>query len=509
MAASVRSDRLARMVNTYLATGWRRYGWLAAGTALGLFGTNGEWSIPIAGWLFSIGLMRFTRSSTVLAGLACVGLSSAATSVVHVAAAGQSGVLPILLGCLVLSLILSIPLLVDRLLFQRLNPFLATLVFPAARVTVEFLVAAISPLGTIFGPLAATQSANLPLLQTVSVTGIYGISFLMAWLASVVNLALERGLSRPSIRTVALTYVSVLVLVLVGGGLRLAMAPTPPSLVRVAGISASLAAEGRMRQINNFHTPQVLPEQKPTLRKAFAALNDDLFARTRIEADGGAKIVAWPETAAVVLDEDLPDFLRTAQDLAREKRIYLDMGIAVILDGQPHSRDIVVLVAPDGKVLSIFDKAHPVPGMESLRPGDGIVPVSATPYGRLANVICFDADFPSTLRTRADIMFVPANDWKGIERTHSANAVFRAVENGYALVRQTSNGISIAVDAYGASLARTNYFSTAQQSMVVSVPTRGTWTVYGLVGDLFAWLCVASVVGLAALAAVRRTGLQG
>ncbi|MFF5205311.1 nitrilase-related carbon-nitrogen hydrolase [Streptosporangium sp. NPDC000396] len=509
MAAAARSDSLWYMTNTSFVTGWQKYAWLAAGIALGLFSTNSEWSIPIAGWLFPIGLMRFTRSSGVLAGFGCVVLSATAVTVVYVAAAGQLGVLPILLGCLILNLILSIPLLVDRLLFQRLNPFLGTLVFPAARAAVEFLVAAISPLGTIFGPLAATQSANLPLLQLVSVTGIYGISFLMAWVAPVVNVALERRLNRPLIRTVTLAYVSVLVLVLTGGGLRLAMAPTAPNLVRVAGISASLAAENRMREIDNFHTPQVLPEQKPVLRKAFAVLNDDLFAHSRIEADAGAKIVAWSETAAVVLNEDYAVFLRKAQELAKEKKIYLNMGIAVILDGQPHSRDIAVLVAPDGRVLSTFDKAHPVPGMESLRPGDGVVPVSKTPYGRLANVICFDADFPGTLRTQADIMFVPANDWKGIEHMHSANAVFRAVENGYALVRQTSSGIAITVDAYGVNLARTNYFSTTQQSMVVSVPTRGTWTVYGLVGDLFAWLCVASVVGLTIFALFRQIGHRG
>ncbi|MEV4399777.1 nitrilase-related carbon-nitrogen hydrolase [Nonomuraea sp. NPDC049607] len=492
------------MANTYLAGGRRRYGWLAAGIALGLVGTNSEWAVPLAGWLFSIGLMRFTRSSGVPAGLACVGLSATATTVVHVAAAGQLGVPPILLGCLLLSLVLSLPLLADRLLFRRLSPFLGTLVFPAARVTVEFLVAAISPLGTIFGPLAATQSANLPLLQTASVTGIYGISFLMAWAAPVVNLALEHRLAWPPVRAVTLAYVSVLVSVLLGGGLRLATAATAPELVRVAGISASLAAEQRMREIDNFHTPQVLPEQKPTLRKAFAVLDDDLFARTRTEADGGARIVAWAETAAVVLGEDYPAFLRKAQELAKEKRIYLDMGVAVVLDGRPRSRDLAVLVTPEGRVASVFDKAHPVPGMEDLRPGDGVVPVTGTPYGRLAHVICFDADFPATLRTRADIMFVPANDWKGIERTHAANAVFRAVENGYSLVRQTSNGLAITVDPYGTPLARTNYFSTTQQSMVVSVPTRGTWTLYGLVGDLFAGLCAAAVAALAGVAVLRR-----
>ncbi|MFQ6330688.1 nitrilase-related carbon-nitrogen hydrolase [Nocardia sp. CWNU-33] len=494
------------MGNLSFASGWRKYFWLAAGVVAALFATNSAWSVPVAGWLFSIALMRFTRSCSALTGFACAALSSTAVTIVLVTVAGGSAGGPILLGCLVLSLLLSIPLLVDRLLFQRLAPFAATLVFPAARAAVEFLVAAISPLGTIFGPLATTQSANLPLLQVVSVTGLYGISFLMAWVAPVVNDALEHRWDWPSIRTVTLAYVSVLGLVLLGGGLRLALAPTAPSLVRVAGVSVSRAAEERMREIDNFHAPEVLPEQKPVLRRAFAVLNDDLFARSRTEADAGARIVAWPEAAAVVLGEDFDDFLRQARDLAKDKAIYLDMGIAVILDGQPRSRDIAVLVAPDGQVLSTFDKAHPVPGLESLRPGDGIVSVSATPYGRIASVVCFDADFPRTMRTRADIMFVPANDWKGIERMHAANAVFRAVENGYNLVRETSNGIAITVDAYGTTLARTDYFSTTQQSMVVSVPTRGTWTVYGLIGDLFAWLCIAGVAGLTAMAAVRRIG---
>ncbi|MRH90018.1 nitrilase [Nocardia sp. SYP-A9097] len=490
------------------ATGWRKYLWLAAGIGTGLVAANGEWSIPIAGWLFSIGLMRFTRGTGALTGFACVASASTATSVILVAAAGQLTVLPMVLGCAILSVLLSLPLLIDRLLFQRLNPFTATLVFPAARVAVEFLIAVISPFGTVFGPLADTQSTNLPLLQLVSVTGIYGISFLMAWVAPIVNCALEYRWSRPT-RAATSAFAVVAVLVFAGGGLRLALAPTAPNLVRIAGISVSLAAEDRMREIDNFHTPRLLPEQKPVLRRAFAVLDDDLFAHSRIEADAGAEIVAWSETAAVVLDEDYPEFLRQARDLAVDKRIYLDMGIAVILDGQPRSRDIAVLIAPDGQVLSTYDKAHPVPGMESLRPGDGIVPVSHTPYGRLANVICFDADFPGTLRTRADIMLVPANDWKGIARTHSANAVFRAVENGYSLVRQTSNGIAITVDAYGVPLARTNYFGTAQQSMVVSVPTRGTWTIYGVVGDLFAWLCGAGVTGVAALAAVRGIGRRG
>ncbi|MFF0270330.1 nitrilase-related carbon-nitrogen hydrolase [Kribbella sp. NPDC004536] len=472
-----------------LSSGWRKWLWLLAGAGLGVVGTNTTWSIAVAGWVFSVCLMRFTRASGVLAGFLWVCLGSAASTVLGVAAAGQSGTAAILVGCLVLSVLLSLPLLADRLVAARLGPLLGTLVFPAARVAVEFLIASTSPLGTIFGPLGTSQSTNLPLLQLVSVTGIYGISFLMAWAAPVANLLLERRGARP-----AAAYASVLGLVLLGGGLRLAAAPAHGELVRVAGVSVSQAAEDRKRQLAG----------RPA--EAYAALNDDLFAQTRREASGGAKIVAWPEAGAAVLEPDYPAFLAAARNVARDNHIYLDLGVAVMRTGRPHSRDLAVLVSPDGQVLSTYDKAHPVPGLEDLKPGDGRVPVTSTPYGRLANVICFDADFPSTLRTRADVMFVPSNDWRGVERIHARNAVFRAVENGYALVRQTSGGLAISTDAYGVPLARTDYFSTPQQSMVVYVPTHGTRTVYGVVGDLFAWLCAAAATGLLGAGLVRRKG---
>ena len=47
---------------------------------------------------------------------------------------------------------------------------------------------------------AYTQYGNLPLLQLLSVTGLWGIDFLMSWLASVVNWAWERGFAWPRVR---------------------------------------------------------------------------------------------------------------------------------------------------------------------------------------------------------------------------------------------------------------------------------------------------------------------
>jgi apolipoprotein N-acyltransferase len=39
-----------------------------------------------------------------------------------------------------------------------------------------------------------------------------------------------------------------------------------------------------------------------------------------------------------------------------------------------------------------------------------------------------------------------------------------------------------------------------QHMMMADLPTRGTRTLYNVIGDVFAWLCVAAVVCLGALA---------
>jgi apolipoprotein N-acyltransferase len=163
-------------------------------------------------------------------------------------------------------------------------------------------------------------------------------------------------------------------------------------------------------------------------------------------------------------------------------------------------------VDPTGHVVWRYQKAHPVPG-EPFSPGDGNVPTVQTPFGRLATVICFDADFPATLRQAgqagADVLVVPANDWREIDPYHTQMATFRAIENGYSLVRQASHGLADTVDPEGNVLGTADFFTTDPQVMVAAVPMRGVQTLYATIGDLFAWLCLLGLVGLTALVIVR------
>ncbi len=441
------------------------YLWLALGTLCSLFAANGRWDIPLAAWLGPLFLLRFTRTRKPMSGFALAWLASAIAMLFFLY---QSQLLDdplVIMVCLLLSTMLTLPYLLDRLITPRLrlgSGVLATLLFPLSRVVFEYLTSFTPTIGSIFS-LAYTQYGNLPLLQLISVTGVYGVSFLMAWFASVGNWIWEQRFSWPKIRAVTLFYSVLLALVLLGGNIRLTFFSPAGQTVRVAGISAPVSmlhlipAQAQM--------VQMLKTDPSRLRSLLAIYDNRLLDLSRTEARAGAKIIVWPEVGGYVLASDKADFLERAQTLARQEGIYLDMGLAVF---QPPATyyDQAILVDQDGSVDWTYNKTYPAPG-DPEKPGQGIVPVVETPYGRLANVICFDADFPNLMRQagsqEVDMMLVPGNDWAGIDPWHTQHAVFRAIENGYSLVRQASNGLAMTVDYQGNVLTATDYYTTEQQ----------------------------------------------
>ncbi|MBY8879951.1 nitrilase-related carbon-nitrogen hydrolase [Actinacidiphila acidipaludis] len=476
---------------------------LLLGTGTMLFAVGGRWDIAAAAWIFPVLLLRYTRLSRVATG--ALGIWAA-----HIAAAffwiqeSAIGLGPVTaVGAAALAAVQTLPFLADGLLAGRLRPALAACVFPSAVAGAEFLIGVVSPFGTAYGSLAVTQYGDLPLLQVVSVTGSWGIGFLIAYFASTVNRIWERPSWRPG-----LAYGALVTAVVLAGGARLAFSPASVTTVRVAGISPGRAVTAQLTTALgriSGGSAGVAAAPAPAVQPAMTAVENDLLASTRREAAAGAKIVVWPEEAVKTQESHETAAIAEAQDQARSSGIYLEVGLRVYsTTGPAYGKDEAVLVDPRGKVLWTYQKAHPIPGSEKFTPGDGRVPVADTPYGRLADVICYDADFPAMMRTRTDIMLVPSHDWKAYGGAHTMKASLRAIEGGYAVVRQDADGVSTAYDDKGRVLASTDSFTTDRQTMVAYVPTRGTTTVYDRIGDLFAWLCLAAVGALAVTALVRR-----
>jgi apolipoprotein N-acyltransferase len=241
-------------------------------------------------------------------------------------------------------------------------------------------------------------------------------------------------------------------------------------------------------------------------RRWAAAMDDDLLSRAEREMQAGAKIVFWGEFNAPVFKEDEAAFVARGRDVAAKYHVYLGMALGVLHAGKaPFLENKLVLIQPNGQVAWEYNKARPVPGGDAevqIR-GDGKLRAQDTPYGRLSSIICFDGDFPHLLAQagalETDVMLDPSNDWRAIDPWHTQMVSFRAIEQGFNLIRQTSQGLSAAFDYQGRRLAAMDHYQTTDYAMVSQVPTRGVRTIYSRFGDWFAWLCLAGLALLAVL----------
>ncbi|MEJ2303053.1 MAG: hypothetical protein P8Y14_16125, partial [Anaerolineales bacterium] len=209
------------------------YLWLGIGTLLSFF-----WVVPLLNWLSPIFLIRFMRTQKVRRAFLLAWLASFAFLGVTL-----RQMLPLELPVYIVTILISsltstaLPLLADRLLAPRLRGFLATLVYPLAATTMEYFGAMTNPQGSI-GAQAYAQSGDLVLMQLASLTGIWGIGFLVSWFGALVNWAWERSFEWKEIRRGAAIYAGILLAVMAYGGARLAFARQPTHTVRMHGITA-------------------------------------------------------------------------------------------------------------------------------------------------------------------------------------------------------------------------------------------------------------------------------
>jgi len=482
----------------------RSWLWFATAAALLLF-SNGANTVALAAWLSPVFMLRFARGQTLKVGLPAAYLLLAAGFAFQF-----RGMVPIpgiahYIFLVVWGIPLALPYIIDRLLAHRLSGLAASLVFPTAWAATEYGLSR-GPYGT-WGSVAYSQYGNLALLQILSVTGLWGITFLIGWFAAAGNRLWEEGLDSKRARGEAWLCAGTIASVMLLGGARMALFPPSSETVRVASISKRrIDPELSDAVLGRLSEGRATSEDRDGIQRWATNMDNDLLSRAEREMQAGARIVFWSEANAPVLKEDETALVGRGGSLATTYHAYLGMSLGVLNGGRAHSlENKVVLIQPNGQVAWEYNKARPVPGPEAAQqvPGDGRLRALDTPYGRISSIICFDGDFPQLLAQagalRTDVMLDPSSDWRAIDPWHTQMASFRAIEQGFNLIRQTSQGLSAAFDYQGRVLASMDHYQTTDYVMVSQVPTRGVLTIYARLGDWFAWLCL---LGLACLTAV-------
>ncbi|MCX2718451.1 nitrilase-related carbon-nitrogen hydrolase [Lentiprolixibacter aurantiacus] len=496
---------------------------------------SAKWTVFLGPWFGLVFFLYFMRNVKLWKALVFGFLAFLFSGYVGVNEVFPAPLPVLIIILLIISAKSLIPYLIDRISNAGERGFVGTLIFPSAFVALEYLNSLQS--GDVWSSIANTQYQFPAIQQIASVFGIWGISFLIAWFASLVNWMTTHQWKWSHIRTGSLIAGAVYVLVLAFGVIRISQADYNTSeTVKVAGVTIDNSnitmtmyhdAFGKTIEIHpdiSQTSPELQEASRAMVpfiedpfadrftnsRKAIEANLDLLFSKTSRLADQGAKIIVWSEAIGLTLSNQEDAVIERAKMLAREKQIYLFASLGVINPG-PYSPDRLLLVnktitlTPEGELANTYLKSNPVPFAEQEYGSDDIIPAIESPYGKLSPVICYDADFPGFLRQTnqigTDILLVPSGDWKAIDPYHAYMSSLRGIENGVSVVRPVSRATSIATDPYGNLLGSTDFYSSEEKTLMVNVPMKGINTIYNRIGDLLPYtaLILSSFIVLEAL----------
>jgi len=374
---------------------------------------------------------------------------------------------------------------------RRVGERAALYAYPALAALVEVLIYRLTEGGT-WGSAAMTQLENLPLLQVASLLGSSAIGFLVAWTASLGALLLAPRKKRQYLLEVAVLGV-ILFAVLAYGSIRLFT--DQEKTVTVAGVVTDLGP-----------SPQGWPDEMALSRNT-----EELFRRSKVAAERGARLIVWNEGATVVQKGDEQAFIDRGARLSREHGVDLVLAYIVPVSIAPlRFENKYVWIGDDGAALEAYEKHHPVPGEGSVR-GVESLRALARPFGTSAGAICYDYDFPAMAvahgRLGAGLVVLPASDWKGIDPFHSQNVRVRAIEGGFSVVRPTRWATSMAFDAYGRLRGALPAFERNERILFATVPTEHVPTLYTKTGDAVAYAYAAYLLFIMILA-IRKAKAQ-
>lgn len=396
-------------------------------------------------------------------------------------------------------------------LASRKGALFACLTAPFLWVAVEFLRGNLPIIAFPWNLAGYAASGNLALVQLTALTGIYGLSLLVAGYGALLAYAILSGRHRAWQCVIATT--AALVLVAIGGRLFVPQA-TPRFMAHLVQ--------------TDFAQSYSYP---PDWMRTHAG---DLDQLQQISVDAGRQtpgLIVWPEVPAPFSLQD-PDFAGRAREIARDS----DQDFLVGVEDWKHdaagkweATNSAVLLDPAGQRLFTYDKIHLVPFGEyvplrkwltftgkltadigDFTPGTEYR-VGRLPGGTFGVYICYEGVLPGAVRrfvaNGAELLINISNDgWFGRSAApaqHLMMARVRAVEDRRWLLRDTNNGFTVDVDPYGRTVAQLP--TDIRGELDAPYDFRTGLTPYARFGDWLPWLCVLLSLAFLGLAVVKRS----
>ncbi len=391
---------------------------------------------------------------------------------------------------------------------RRLPSWMVIIAVPALWASLEF-IRSLTRFGFPWGQVADALYQQLPFVQLSSITGSWGVSFLVVLTSYLLYLGIKHHQWRYPLMALALVG-----LVFSWGWLALER-----PLHRGREVYISLIQPNIPQRIRS----------DPSRLHEFVAIHRQLLNEAGQQSEAN-DLVILPESIlpAFVIQE--PSVREVFTEWAKANQMALLLGTYTYESQKIYNS--VAFLSPQGEVVDTYSKVQLVPfsteyfpgirlldrlgffswipigRLGALTPGTGFEPLQ-TELGTIATPICFESIFPQISRAfvqrGAELIVTITNDaWfknSWALPQHFAKGVFRAVENGRYFVQAANTGISGIIDPQGRILLRTKIEERATLQGVVQL--RDGQTLYTRWGDGFVYLSLVYLSGVIIFASLR------
>ena len=362
--------------------------------------------------------------------------------------------------------------------------------------------------------LGVSQWQMTPLIQIASVTGVYGVSFLVVWVSLSLYSSVQALLRNPTTRYVWMSEVALPVIVLMVifnlGLARIRNAPPADSSLRVTFVQPAV--------------PQTMIWDTSENTNRF----NQLLTLTETALTNETDLLLWPEAALPELTDanyaaitnliqqhgvwmifNTDDFIEKSNPTTDARYDVFNAAYLFNPEGQwsgvYHKRQLVIF----GEYIPLVDVLPFVKWFTPITGGytsGGRINHFAFKGFKVAPLICFEDTFAHHVRDHVDadtdlIVNLTNDGWFGqsaAQWQHLASAALRAVENGVPLLRCCNNGVTCWFDANGVMReifrdANGSEYGAGFANWEIplnSAQARGPATFYNRNGDWFGWSCV-------------------
>ena len=363
-----------------------------------------------------------------------------------------------------------------------------------AFVGFEMIRATFIPLVATSAFVGYTQAKQAWLIQPVSALGIYGLDLLILLVNYALGLELIAWFDRrwpqegasPVDERLASRWLSAAMMVLAlwtGASLALSGRPIGP-VTRVAALRPGYPLPAFQDEVN-------------TAEVRLATLEE----QAREAAAQGAKLLITPEM--MFNFDPQVEHTERLRALAYRTGAHILIQYTVAQEGEPW-RNEAVLLSPDGEFSAIYGKNHAFG--ERPTAARGVYPVYETIHGRLAAMICHDANYTDVARTLkrngAQLIGMGFREFGGYGEQAWTHAVLRALENRVAVVATGVADFSAIIGPDGRLAALDVDAAGSRKTLVADVTLGGGPTLYTAIGDALGWASLAGFVAAIALQAV-------